>query len=69
MKQNIFSLHGKSIVDLIKETQQQPAAQPATPAPAAHWVQGNHNIVVSGGSVSIHLGASACPLYKEGAHD
>ena len=54
---------------LILDLMRQAIAAPSSPAPNSPWVQGNHNIVVSGGSVSIHLGASACPLYKEGAHD
>ena len=67
MKKNVFSLHGKNIVDLIKENPPSPSRQ-ATAPPVSHRVRGNHNIVISGG-VSIHLSASALPAGKDGRHE
>lgn len=50
---------------LILDLMRQAIAAPSSPAPGSPWVQGNHNIVVSGGSVSIHLSASAFTASKD----
>lgn len=68
MKKNVFSLHGKNIVDLIKENPPSRPPRSAAPAPASHRVRGNHNIVI-GGNVSIHLSASAFQAGKDGRHE
>jgi hypothetical protein len=59
------------IINLMRQAENAPgtSAQFGNGAAANHWVHGNHNIVITGGSVSIHFSANACPLFKGDAHD
>lgn len=60
------SLKKQKLVDLIRENHP-PLSTAATQG--SHWLQGNHNIVINGGNVSIHLPASACPAKKDGCDE
>ncbi len=65
---NVFSIHGKNIVDLIQEMPPDSQQPPVPAAPVSYRVRGNNNIVI-GGSVSIHLLPSACPIQKESCNE
>ena len=65
---NVFSIHGKNIVDLIKETPPDSQQPPAPAAPASQWVQGSHNIVFNG-TLSINIPRNSCPAKKDGCDE
>ena len=53
---------------IIMDLMRQAITDPSPAAPTGPWAQGNHNIVI-GGNLSIHLPASAGPLYKEDSYE
>ena len=59
------------IINLMRQAENAPraSAQHGAAAAAGHWVQGNHNIVITGGSVSFHLAPSSCTASKGGGNE